>query len=286
VLPVVVFLGAVAGFGLALLIAALRAAPPAEQRPVRRSPVARRRLDSRLGLLNLRLVLGVVFGVIVGLVTRWPVAAVFCAAGGFMLPSFLGGRDSRAREVARIEAIASWAEMLRDTLAGAGGLEQSIVASAGVAPEAIRPEVIRLAARLEHDRLSVALRDFADDLDDPIGDLVVASLVLAADRSPKRLGNLLGTLADSARSEADMRLRVDAGRARTRTSVRVVTITTIVFTLGLVFLNRSYLEVYGTLLGQMVLLFIGLLYTVAFLWLARAARFKSSERFLTTERLA
>jgi hypothetical protein len=286
VLPVVVFLGAVAGFGLTLLIAALRAAPPAEQRPVRRSPVARRRLDSRLGLLNLRLVLGVVFGVIVGLVTRWPVAAVFCAAGGFMLPSFLGGRDSRAREVARIEAIASWAEMLRDTLAGAGGLEQSIVASAGVAPEAIRPEVIRLAARLEHDRLSVALRDFADDLDDPIGDLVVASLVLAADRSPKRLGNLLGTLADSARSEADMRLRVDAGRARTRTSVRVVTITTIVFTLGLVFLNRSYLEVYGTVLGQMVLLFIGLLYTVAFLWLARAARFKSSERFLTTERLA
>jgi Flp pilus assembly protein TadB len=286
VLPVVVFLGAVAGFGLTLLIAALRPAPPAEQRPARRSPVARRRLDNRLGLLNLRLVLGVVFGVIVGLVTRWPVAALFCAAGGFMLPSFLGGRDSRAREVARIEAIASWAEMLRDTLAGAGGLEQSIVASAGVAPEPIRPEVMRLAARLDHDRLSVALRDFADDLDDPIGDLVVASLVLAADRSPKRLGNLLGTLADSARSEADMRLRVDAGRARTRTSVRVVTITTIVFTLGLVFLNRSYLEVYGTVLGQMVLLFIGLLYTAAFLWLARAARFRASERFLTTERMA
>lgn len=284
-LLVTVILGAVVGFGITLLIVAVRPAPPAEARPSRRTHVARRGLDDRLGLLNLRIVIGVVCGVIVGLVTRWPAAAVFCAAGGFMLPSFLGGRESRARQVARIEGIASWAEMLRDTLAGAGGLEQSIVASAGVAPEAIRPEVLRLAARIEHDRLSVALRDFADDLDDPIGDLVVASLVLAADRSPKRLGNLLGTLADSARSEADMRLRVDAGRARTRTSVRVVTITTIVFTLGLVFLNRSYLEVYGTALGQLVLVFVGLLYTVAFLWLARAARFRTSERFLTTERL-
>jgi tight adherence protein B len=279
---VALLLGTLAGFGIVLFIVAMRPAAPAEMRP-RRTTGRPRPLVARFGRLNLRIVLAVVLGLVVAFVTRWPVAALFTAAGGFMLPTFFGGKELREKEIGRIEAIASWAEMLRDTLAGAGGLEQSIVASAGVAPQPIRPEVVRLAARLERDRLSVALRDFADELDDPTGDLVVASLVLAADKSPKRLGHLLGTLADSARSEADMRLRIDASRARTRTSVKVVTITTLGFTFGLMVLNRDYLDVYSSFVGQLVLLFIGFLYTTAYVWLARAARFSGTERFLTPE---
>src|SRR3546814_13777520 len=72
----------------------------------------------------------------------------------------------------------------------AGGLEQSIIASATVAPPAIRREVAALAVRLERERLPIALQEFATQVDDPTCDLVVAALLLAADKSTKRLGEL------------------------------------------------------------------------------------------------
>jgi Flp pilus assembly protein TadB len=217
------------------------------------------------------------------LITRWPVAALFCGFGAFMGPTFFGGRAARARQVARIEAIAGWAEMLRDTLAAAGGLEQSIIASAPIAPEAIRPSVLRLAARLERDRLTVALREYADELNDPIGDLVVAALVLAADKSPKRLGYLLGQLAQAARAEANMRLKIDAGRARARTATKVVTATTIIFTLVIMLLNRDYMDAYNSIVGQLMLVLVGTCFTLSFVWLAKASRFQPAERFLTVQ---
>ena len=57
---------------------------------------------------------------------------------------------------------------------------------------------------------------------DPTCDLVVAALILAAEHQAQRLGELLGSLAAAARDQATMRLRVEAGRARTRTSVKVI----------------------------------------------------------------
>ncbi|MGH9244754.1 MAG: type II secretion system F family protein [Acidimicrobiales bacterium] len=281
----VILLGALFGFGLVLLFVALRGTDAAALRPSKPAVAQGPALGDRFEMLSLRLALGAVAAVLIFLLTGWPVAALFCGVGAFMAPSFVGGKSGRERGVAKIEAIASWAEMLRDILASAGGLEQSIIASASIAPEPIRPQVLRMAARLERDRLSVALRDFADEMNDPMGDLVVAALVLAADKSPKRLGFLLGELAQSARAEANMRLKVDAGRARTRTSTRVVTATTLIFTLGIMLINRDYMDPYNSVAGQIVLLFVGGLFALSFVWMARASRFHPAERFLTTQGL-
>jgi hypothetical protein len=230
--------------------------------------------------LLLRIAAAVLVGAVVGAVTQWPVGALLAAAGAWVLPKTAGSKVDREAALAKVEGIAAWAEMLRDTMAAAGGLEQSIIASALVAPPAVRPQVQALAVRLERQRLAPALRTFAEELDDPTADLVVAALVLAADKSPKRLGDLLGTLATSARSEVGMRLRVDAGRARTRTSVRVVTISTTAFAVGLLVLNRGYLAAYDTALGQCVLALVGALFAAAFWWLAQSARIDTGERFL------
>ena len=82
--------------------------------------------------------------------------------------------------------------MLHDTLAGAAGLEQAIVASAPVAPVAIRTEVVSCAVAIERDRLGAALRQLAEDVRDPTMDLVVAALLLAAEHQAAHLGDLLG----------------------------------------------------------------------------------------------
>ena len=275
---IVVLLGCATGLGAVLFANALYGRPLLDARP----RIGGAPLSTRVEHLTARLALGVGTFVGIGAYTRWPVAAVLVGLAGFLAPGLVGGRGDRARQIARVEGIASWAEMLRDTLAGAGGLEQSIIASAGVAPLAIRAEVQALAARLERQRLAHALQLFADDLDDPTGDLVVAALLLAADKSPKRLGALLGMLADSARQEVTMRLRVDAGRARTRASVKVVTVATTVFIVFLVVLNRAYLEPYDEPLGQAMQVIIGACFATAYWWLARSARFQGQERFLTT----
>ncbi len=140
-------------------------------------------------------------GVLAGAVTRWPVGALLAVGAGAMLPALASGRAVRQAAVARAEAIAAWAEMLRDTLAGAAGLEQAIIASAPVAPAPIRPQVLGLAARLDRHPLPAALEAFADDLADPTADLVVASLLLASRTQARRLGELLGTLARGARDD-------------------------------------------------------------------------------------
>jgi Flp pilus assembly protein TadB len=176
--------------------------------------------------------------------------------------------------------------LLRDTLAAAAGLEQAILASAAVAPAAIHTEVTGLAVRLETGhRLAPSLRQLADELADPTADLVVAALVLASTQQARNVSDLLGSLATTAREQASMRMRIEAGRARSRTSVRIVVGTTVTFAGLLVLLNRDYLAAYDSLTGQLVLLAIGALFALGFTALARISTVDEPARLLavTTE---
>jgi tight adherence protein B len=267
--------GAGVGLGLVLVIAGWRGVD---------LPHPTRRLDRRrVERVNLRLGLAVGAAVVVGAATGWPVGAVLAALAGWGAPGLLGGARRHQAAVGRIEAVAGWAEMLRDTMAGSAGLEQAIVATAALAPLPIRAEVATLAVRLEGERLAPALRSFADDVADPTCDLVVAALVLAAEHQAQRLGELLGSLAAAARDQATMRLRIEAGRARTRTSVKVIVGATGALVLGLALFNRGYLAPYDTATGQLVLALVGAVFALSFVWLARMTRPAAVTRFLNSE---
>ena len=265
--------GAGIGLGLVLVIAGWRGIDL--PRPTRRSD------RPKVERANLRIGLAAGAGVVVGAATGWPVGAVLAALAGWGAPSLLGGARRHQAAVGRIEAVAGWAEMLRDTMAGSAGLEQAIIATAPLAPSPIRAEVATLAVRLEGERLAPALRAFADDVSDPTCDLVVAALVLAAEHQAQRLGELLGSLAAAARDQATMRLRVEAGRARTRTSVKVIVGATGALVAGLALFNRGYLAPYDTATGQLVLILVGGVFAAAFMWLARMTRPVVVDRFLT-----
>lgn len=213
-------------------------------------------------------------------VTRWVVGAVMVGMAVAVLPKVFTGHRARAVRLARTEAIASWAEMLRDTLAGAAGLEETIVATAGVAPAPIRADVTRLARRLEVDQLVPSLRELAERLRDPTGDLVVSALMLAAERQARDLGGLLGSLAASARQRAAMHLRVEAGRARTRSAVQIITAFTLAFAAGMIVFNRGYLEPYDSALGQAVLALVGGCFAGSLALMERMTRAEEPDRLL------
>lgn len=269
---IALILGAGVGYGVLLVVSGLRdtdGVRPAPRHFAIQSPHLQRRVGLALGA-----------AAVGGLLTRWPVGVVGAGLLGAFLPDIIGGKAARERAIARNDAVATWAELLRDSLSGAHGLEEVIVVTAPIAPAPIRDEVLLLAARVGHDRLPVALRRFADDLADPTADLVVAALVVAAEGSTRELGDLLGTLAASARDEAAMRRRVDASRARARSTVQIVTGVTAVMITGFLLFDRGYLAPYDEPLGQLVLALVAGFFGVGLWWLGRMARIPAPERFL------
>jgi tight adherence protein B len=264
--------------GLLLLLAGVRGTPP-------RPPRSARGLGRPVERLQLRLVLACSAGMAVALLTRWPVGALLAAVLGWWLPSLFEAKAARQAMITRIEAIAAWTEMLRDTMAAAAGLEQAIISTAPLVPDPIREEVAGLAARLGRDSrepLGVALRRFADALADPAAELVVGALILAAEQRAQQLGELLGALATSTREEVAMRLRIETQRARTRTSARLVVVFTLALAGALLLFNRAYLAPFNSAVGQLVLVVVGLAFGSAFWWLQRMARLAVPERFLAT----
>lgn len=273
-------LGLGVGVGLLLVVIGWRGTDPT--RPSRSRRPRRTQAAPADQRRTLRIGLAIGIGVLVGVATGWVVGAVLAGLAVWALPRILGRDPEHARRVARFEAIATWTEMLRDTLSAAAGLEQAILATAPLAPLAIRGEITDLAARIENgDRLAPALRRLADHLADPTGDLVIAALVLAAEQQARQLADLLGSLAHAAREQASMRMRVEAGRSRTRTSVRVIVGTTLGFAVLVTLLNRQYLSAFDSVTGQIVLLGIGVLFGLGFVWLARIAAVAEPDRFLS-----
>lgn len=266
--------GALVGVGVVIVAVALVASPVGSH-PAFVWPVA-----TRVDRLPLRLAVGGAAAIAVLALTGWVVGAVWALVAGLALPSLLGARGAREAEVAKVEAIAGWTEMLRDTVAAGNGLIEALEASATVAPRAIRSEVTLLVLRLQRGRLVPALRQLAADLAHPMGDLVVAGLLLAATEQAKRLADMLGTLSGVMRDEAALRLRVEAARARTRTTARSVGAITAVTVAGFLLLRRSYFSPYDSSGGQLVLALIGACFFGAYVLLARMGRPDLPRRFL------
>lgn len=270
----VVLLGGVVGAGAALLVVAVLGTPARPPAVVHGSG----RLRDRVGRRAL-VAVAVGLGVLVG--TRWPVAAVAAAALVVGWPALFGGASAERLATARVEGLASWTESLRDTIAGAVGLEQAIPATVAAASPAIQPQLRMLVDRLRvRVPLPVALQRLADEIDDPSADLVVAALILNARLRGPGLRQVLTSLSEAARAEVDMRQRVAAGRSSTRRSAQIVMGFSIAVMGGLTVANRAYVEPYGTPTGQLVLAAVVLCFAGGFAWMKRLSGIDMPSRFL------
>jgi hypothetical protein len=211
--------------------------------------------------------------------TGWPVGALLAGVAAWAAPGVLSGRAARQAAIGRTEAIASWTGMIRDSIVAASGLEEAIVATAPVAPPAIAPDVRALVHRLEHQRLPDALVAFGQDLNHPSGDLVVAALAIATRMEASDLSGLLSRLAEAARGEARMRIRVEVGRARVRTAAKVIVGVVVLAVVFLTVVHRDYLAVYDSAGGQVALGVVGGIFALGGWLLTRMAAIDMPERF-------
>jgi tight adherence protein B len=266
--------GAVGGVGLWLTVGALagwQLLPGRDALGRRGRQVQRLVATSGVALLAAALVLAV---------TGWPAGALLAGAATAAAPKLVGGGQARRGQVARTEAIAAWTESVRDTMAAAAGLQEAITASAVAPPAAIGREVRLLAARLRHQRLEHALAALGEDLRHPSGDLVVAALTIAARMEAADLTALLSRLAVSIRDDATMRTKIEASRARLRTSARIILGAVAATVVLLLVLNRAYLDAYDTLVGQMVLVVVGGIFAAGAWLLVRMSDIDLPDRFV------
>lgn len=214
------------------------------------------------------------------LLTGW-----ILVAGASGLAAALIVALSRTRGTSRMneevaEAVALWTEQLRDTLAAAHGLQQTLLATSAHAPERIAPQVQRLAAKLPYAPVGQSLREFAAEVDHSSADFVAAALIAANEHEARDVGALLGHLARCSREEARMHQRIWVGRSRTRAAVRIISLTVVGFIGVLILLNRDYLAPYGSTSGQIVLAGIVAIFTLALLLLHSGSKVQVPERFV------
>ncbi len=221
-------------------------------------------------------------GLLVVLVSSWLLPGLVVGGGAFWA---IGGWQRRQRstdvEIARLDALASWIESVRDVLTAGEQPVGAITATVSSCPPVIRPQVRRLAAGLGRQEPEIVFRRFADDLDDPLGDLVAAGLSIAIRRGARTVP-VLTALAEQTRQQVDRRRLVEAERAPTRREVQALTVIMGALVLGLLVFGRSeYLDAYDQPGGQ---LFLGASlagYAALIVRVQKLAAFPRPGRFLT-----
>lgn len=272
--------------GLLLLVLGLM---PSEPRSASRPPSTllrwARRRRVRLTRSQLTwLAVGVVAGIVLWAVSGWVVLLVVLPAAALGLPYLLAGDDAK-QNLERLDALESWTRSLAGLTQTGTPLEEIIKASLPSVPEAIRPEVATLVARLNARwRTRDALWAFADDMRDATSDLVVMHLLLAEQQRGPGLTAALEQLAQDIFDEVKVRRQVETDRSKPKQNMRIITATTLVILL-LLPLMGAFMTPYRTLLGQAILVVWLILYVVVLIWLKRLTATKPSPRTLDGDRL-
>ncbi len=228
------------------------------------------------------LLVGVVGGLTGWLVTGLVAIGFLILGGAIALPLFRQARLERSRLVDRTEALAAWAESLRDYVKSHAGLRQAVVAGLPAVDEVIMPEVEALAQDLEQETPALALGRFADRLADPVGDLLATALTVALGESGARdVPGLLGQLAADAREEVSGVRRVSVAHEKAFGTARAMAVVVAATAVGMFVVNGDYLRVYRTGAGQIVLMIVAVVVLLAVRGLVRMARPVQPLRVLT-----
>jgi len=268
--------GAATMAGIGCLVSYAAGPPPA---PVPAPPPRWRRLAARWTITPRHAVTAAATGIIVLAVTRWPAAALAAVPASIAVPRILSRRPARAR-ISRLEALEAWTRRLADVLAASRGLEDALTHSAATAPPPIAAPVGDLAAALRRRQdTAAALRGFADAVDDPVGDLICAALLLAADRRGPGLHAVLTELAGDVAKDVAARRETEAERAAYRTALAWIVAFLAGYTAYLI-ADRSYSAPFGTPAGQAVLAVVAGCYASGLYWLHRLSFTVGPARFL------
>lgn len=283
-IALIALVGGIAFAGaVVLLVAAIRPGPVRPRTP-RPTPVqlwaryTRRPADRAGRRRDLQLLGSLAAGMVIFAFTGWLIAIPLVPLAALLLPKLLG--QAPATDAPLLEALDRWVRTLATTLPAGRDVIQAIRVSRASAPPLIAEEVGLLVDRLSRRwEARAALQRFADALDSPESDAVIASLMLATTRTEGIRDNLL-SIADSVQERLRAVRAVENERAKPRQTARLVTIISALLIGTTAFLGGGYFAPYRTPTGQLIITVLALAYVGSLLLLYRMSVPRRRERIL------
>ncbi|SDS74035.1 type II secretion system F family protein [Microlunatus soli] len=228
---------------------------------------------------DLILLVALVIGFVIAAVSGWLVMIVVVPAVVWVLPLILS--PPKDRDVILLEALDRWVRNLSASLPTGKSIPDAIRLSGRTAPDAIAEPLGGLITRLNNrwDGRDALMR-FADDLDSPDADGVIAALILASNRGANGAAITLTELADSIQSQLKGRREIETERTKPYTVVRQVTVITALTLTAAFLFARTFFEPYGTPVGQLILALLIALYLGSLLLMRRRAQPQKRQRIL------
>jgi tight adherence protein B len=231
---------------------------------------------------DLILLLSMIIGCLLAMLTGWLILIVVLPLLALGLPYLL--ILPKPRDIQLLEALDRWVRSLAVTLGTGKSITDAIRISRRTAPPLLADEINLLVTRLNNRwETRDALMRFADAIDSPDVDGVVAALILASSRGANGASVTLQALADSIQAQLKGRRVIEVERSKPYVVVRQVTVISL-STLVLVFLlSPSFFAPYRTPLGQTLLSALLIIYLASLLLMRRKAHQPDRPRILVGE---
>ena len=244
--------------------------------------VTRRPQGSRGRQRDLILLLSMIIGCLLAMLTGWLILIVVLPLLALGLPYLL--ILPKPRDIQLLEALDRWVRSLAVTLGTGKSIIDAIRISRRTAPPLLADEINLLVTRVNNRwETRDALMRFADAIDSPDVDGVVAALILASSRGANGASVTLQALADSIQAQLKGRRVIEVERSKPYVVVRQVTVISL-STLVLVFLlSPNFFAPYRTPLGQTLLSALLIIYLASLLLMRRKAHQPDRPRILVGE---
>jgi tight adherence protein B len=244
--------------------------------------VTRRPAGARGRQRDLILLGSMIIGFVFTMLTGWLILIIVLPILAVGLPYLL--ILPKQRDIELLEALDRWVRSLAATLATGKSITDAIRISGRTAPPLLADEISLLVTRLNNRwETRDALMRFADAIDSPDADGVVAALILAASRGANGASITLQALADSIQAQLKGRRAIEVERSKPYVVVRQVTVISL-STLMLVFLlSPEFFAPYRTPLGQALLSVLLISYLASLLLMRRKAHQPDRPRILVGE---
>lgn len=280
-----VVLGAVAGVGLFTAILGLQERPVREKQARLRkfqAQAASVELSSSTGSMLAMIGLGAALGFGAWYATGWIVAGLIGIAAGVMGPVMWRAPRKRREFTDEIEAYSQWTEQIRDLVAASGSLFEAVTLSADQSPSRLRPKVAQMASIARALGLPAALDWFAAEMESPFADRLVLGMKIAWD-SGARVSEAFESTARAMRAEVEMRRRNEVANARAWTQVVSMIGVTVLSVLFMFVFSKDFFEPFGSLVGQAVLLGVGVLIFGNVFWVLKLSESGVPMRLLASD---
>ena len=231
---------------------------------------------------DLILLLSMIIGCLLAMLTGWLILIVMLPLLALGLPYLL--ILPKPRDIQLLEALDRWVRSLAVTLGTGKSITDAIRISRRTAPPLLADEINLLVTRVNNRwETRDALMRFADAIDSPEVDGVVAALILASSRGANGASVTLQALADSIQAQLKGRRVIEVERSKPYVVVRQVTVISL-STLVLVFLlSPNFFAPYRTPLGQTLLSALLIIYLASLLLMRRKAHQPDRPRILVGE---